>query len=308
MECVRQYENQPKALKRTRKMCEDCQARNPSFGLASEQKRRWCYGCALPRASRHEAVVSLKTAHGQPSGRPIVKPCSIPMYIPAGWLVHYRCSSVLESAQEIKATAVPIRPVAGPRTGPKTTQAATAAVAVLSTGDKTTRQRICEDCHLKHASHGLDNERKRRWCATCAKIHHEAVLLKKRKLCEDCQQRDPSFGLASDRKRRWCWKCAQHHDQSTKLKRSGKARRNANKSIDLPQAGGAVLGLSMPTREAQKPAAGPRPPGEPPPPRTGCIIPPASLAGPREGHGQATLRPAWPSLPPMLPLTAAMNG
>ena len=280
MELVRQYENQPKPPKATRKMCEDCQARDPSFGLAGERKRRWCYGCALPRASRHEAVVSLKAAHGQPPGRPIVKTHSIPTYLPAGWSVHYHCSSAFEE---------PVRPVAGSRTSPKPTQTSIAVMAP-TIGGKAIRQyvNLCEDCRLKSATYGLDSERKRRWCTACATLHHEAVLLKKRKLCEDCQQRDPSFGLASDRKRRWCGKCAQHHEQSTVLKRSGRARRDVYKSV-------AGLAQFVPTGAAANPAIGPRPPSEPPP-RTGCASPP-DLA-----HGQATRRPVWPCLPPMIPL------
>ena len=52
---------------------------------------------------------------------------------------------------------------------------------------------MCEDCQEKWAEswYGLQVDRKRRWCGTCAKWHR-GVYLPKRKMCENCQEKQPS--------------------------------------------------------------------------------------------------------------------
>ena len=67
----------------------------------------------------------------------------------------------------------------------------------------------CEDCATKDPapSFGLERDKKRRWCHSCAKGHAGAVLLKAEP-CEDCQLTDPSFGLPDEKERRWCHGCA----------------------------------------------------------------------------------------------------
>eukprot|EP01045_Picozoa_sp_COSAG04_P020540 COSAG04_NODE_2112_length_4765_cov_32.368838_3_plen_175_part_00 len=51
--------------------------------------------------------------------------------------------------------------------------------------------KMCEDCQEKWAGYGLQVDRKRRWCGTCAKWHR-GVYLPKRKMCENCQEKQPS--------------------------------------------------------------------------------------------------------------------
>ena len=56
----------------------------------------------------------------------------------------------------------------------------------------------CEDCKQKGASQGLATERKRRWCAECAKNHAEATDITNKR-CEDCNKVEARFGLAKVR-------------------------------------------------------------------------------------------------------------
>ena len=41
----------------SRKKCEDCQLKQPSFGLPAEGKKRWCSGCA----KGHAGAVDVET-------------------------------------------------------------------------------------------------------------------------------------------------------------------------------------------------------------------------------------------------------
>ena len=50
---------------------------------------------------------------------------------------------------------------------------------------------------------GLAGERKRRWCAACAKSHPEAIDITNKR-CEDCTKAEARFGLAEEGKKRWC--------------------------------------------------------------------------------------------------------
>ena len=68
----------------------------------------------------------------------------------------------------------------------------------------------CEGCGLKRPNFGLPAERKKRWCAGCAKGHAGAVDVYNKK-CEGCQLKAPSFGLPSEGKARWCSGCAKAH-------------------------------------------------------------------------------------------------
>ena len=63
----------------------------------------------------------------------------------------------------------------------------------------------CEDCRDKLASFWLPDERKKRWCAGCAKEHNgsESVANSGKK-CEGCHLKQPTFGMPSERERRWC--------------------------------------------------------------------------------------------------------
>ena len=71
---------------------------------------------------------------------------------------------------------------------------------------------LCEDCRLKQPNCGLPSERRRRWCATCAKAHAGARDLTFRR-CEDCGLKQPSYGLIEEGlRRRWCSRCAGAHE------------------------------------------------------------------------------------------------
>jgi|EP01046_Picozoa_sp_COSAG06_P018716 hypothetical protein len=60
----------------------------------------------------------------------------------------------------------------------------------------------CEDCTVKHASFGLKDEKRPRWCGVCAKAH-AAIMLGSARVCEDCTEKHASFGLKDERKIRW---------------------------------------------------------------------------------------------------------
>ena len=40
------------------KMCDDCQLKQPSFGLPAEGKARWCSGCAKGHAGAEDVLTS----------------------------------------------------------------------------------------------------------------------------------------------------------------------------------------------------------------------------------------------------------
>ena len=48
--CAKRHTGAKDFKNERRKMCEDCQLKNPSFGLPAEGKRRWCSGCAKGHA------------------------------------------------------------------------------------------------------------------------------------------------------------------------------------------------------------------------------------------------------------------
>ena len=74
------------------------------------------------------------------------------------------------------------------------------------------RYKMCEDCGKGKLSHGLQIERKKRWCRDCAISSRPTAidmgLKQMRKMCEDCGLKHPTYGLQAERKRRWCAKCA----------------------------------------------------------------------------------------------------
>ena len=57
---------------------------------------------------------------------------------------------------------------------------------------KKKKGQMCETCGLKHANYGLQGNKKRRWCAECAK-RHGAISLQK--MCEDCGKKWAHCGL-----------------------------------------------------------------------------------------------------------------
>ena len=58
----------------------------------------------------------------------------------------------------------------------------------------------------KRAHFGLKGG-KRQWCGPCAK-RHGGVYLSKQPMCEGCQDRHASYGLPNTTKRKWCASCA----------------------------------------------------------------------------------------------------
>lgn len=96
-----------------------------------------------------------------------------------------------------------------------TAQAVHAAEAVPSMSNsamkRTHTPAICTDCGVKHASFGTKDDRKRRWCGTCAKTNgHEDAVNVSAKMCEDCGAKMASFGTDDDHKKRWCSACAKN--------------------------------------------------------------------------------------------------
>ena len=62
----------------------------------------------------------------------------------------------------------------------------------------------CEGCGLKQPGYGLPAERRRRWCAGCAKAEgNGAVLLQQQKKCEGCGLKAPYYGLPAEQRKRW---------------------------------------------------------------------------------------------------------
>ncbi len=85
----------------------------------------------------------------------------------------------------------------------------TSAAGMMPTIKKPNTTAICTDCGVKHASFGMKEDRKRRWCGACAKSngHPDAVNVNA-KMCEDCGVKMASFGTHNDQKKRWCSSCA----------------------------------------------------------------------------------------------------
>lgn len=263
-------------LLKTRTLCEDCNLVDPSFGREGERKRRWCHGCAV----QHADSVCLKSSHGRsvgwsPAARLAMKAA---VYLPRGWSMHYphriawnngplrAKESRGQKASGPKHPMLPPPPaVQGYKPGgfslhyPETVRApvrpgSAPARVGYAVGGK--RPRLpCEDCHSKDPSFGDREERKRRWCNSCAQNHPGAILLKKRTPCEDCLEKDPSFGLVIDRKRRWCYGCALHHAGAVCLKSSGHNKNPVGRPVGPPLPAGAAKAQTPDGLTTQIPAS-----------------------------------------------------
>ena len=86
---------------------------------------------------------------------------------------------------------------------------------------------LCEDCHDKHPSYGLEVDGVRRWCFGCAKQHPGAKNVSN-KMCEGCHDKIPSYGLEADGVKRWCAGCAKQQPNSKTLVNLKKKRRKAD--------------------------------------------------------------------------------
>ena len=76
----------------------------------------------------------------------------------------------------------------------------------------------------RRANYGMVGEdRRRRWCAGCAKAHGAVDLVSKK--CETCKTKVPKFGIPPDNKRRWCSNCAKEQPGSASLCQGGKNRK-----------------------------------------------------------------------------------
>src|SRR5436190_22684951 len=70
--------------------------------------------------------------------------------------------------------------------------------------------RLCEVCHLKYASFREPNERKPRWCATCA----TSTAVSAKPKCEICKKKRPSYAEPETTRPRWCANCAPENSVS----------------------------------------------------------------------------------------------
>lgn len=98
---------------------------------------------------------------------------------------------------------------------------------------KSAEGRLCEDCGKVSKNYGRPDEKKVRWCGTCADKHGAILLSKAKKqqkdanappgiaaprvkqptssLCEDCGIRWKRYGTVREKVKRWCGDCAKSH-------------------------------------------------------------------------------------------------
>jgi hypothetical protein len=276
-------------LLKTRTLCEDCNLVDPSFGKEGERKRRWCHGCAV----QHADAVCLKSSHGRsvgwsPAARANMKAA---VYLPRGWSAHYPQRTAWNNGpsrsnesrgRQGRGPKQPMLPpppvVQGYKPGgfsmhyPETVRAPVRPGSAPAGRDgRRSAGRAprppCEDCFSKDPSFGSREDRKRRWCQSCAENHPGAILLKKRTPCEDCLEKDPSFGLVIDRRRRWCYGCAIHHAGAVCLKSSGHNKNPLGRAVGPPLPG-TLPGTTFPPGTLP-PLPGKLPPSDGPPPSQG---------------------------------------
>ena len=175
------------------RLCEDCDLKQPSFGMVDERKRRWCSGCA----KAHVGAVHLR-----PDRKCEDCGLKVPWFgMEAEPTKHRWCSRCAKA----HAGAVNL---------------------ALSRMRKRTKTG-CEDCGVKARKFGMESEQTKRWCSGCATAHAGAVNLSTKNQCENCglkaPRNDPARvrvrvlrarspeGLESERKVRWCGPCAKAH-------------------------------------------------------------------------------------------------
>jgi hypothetical protein len=76
--------------------------------------------------------------------------------------------------------------------------------------------KMCEDCHDKQPRYGLEANGVKHRCFGCAKQHPGAKNVAT-KMCEGCHANQPNFGLEADRVKRWCVGCANQQPNSKTL-------------------------------------------------------------------------------------------
>ena len=66
------YKRSDQYAPRSRKKCEDCQLKQPSFGLPAEGRTRWCSGCAKAHAGAEDVTDGSNNSSGRGTcGRPL---------------------------------------------------------------------------------------------------------------------------------------------------------------------------------------------------------------------------------------------
>ena len=68
---------------------------------------------------------------------------------------------------------------------------------------------------LQHALFKLPKDKKKRWCADCARVHAGAIL--DRAMCETCTGKRPTFGMQAEGNARWCAECSKEQPGAVNL-------------------------------------------------------------------------------------------
>eukprot|EP01051_Picozoa_sp_SAG22_P010355 SAG22_NODE_928_length_6464_cov_2.852789_1_plen_230_part_00 len=139
-----------------------------------------------------------------------------------------------------------------------------ATVQARAVKDQQKIKNACEECGLKTKNYGTAEEKKRRWCLECSKVHNGVLIssltananpnkkagakkvdrmvgkdgAKKSgssPTCEDCGLKHSSFGLPEEKKRRWCGACAKNHPGTKCL--AGKSKSCEDCGLKLPSYG-----------------------------------------------------------------------
>lgn len=157
----------------TNRACEDCGVKQPSFGLPSERKARWCVGCI----KGHVGAVNVLKKKCEGCN---VKAANYGLSTEkkARWCAGCAPAKAANVNNLIKCEGCQLKRASFGLPSENGKKRWCGSCARDQMGAVNVEKKGCEDCGLTRPSFGLPSEGKMRWCSGCAKKHVGAVNIK----------------------------------------------------------------------------------------------------------------------------------